>query len=614
MASKQNTRFELNEIIFRRTENVFLNTGIVALYHYLEKYQDQLDGLTFDLSKDYLKIVGDRLLERLEWLYYEMGKEVYDTATEKQLNELGNAYYIESEDRFVRFPKISTLGLTELITNNSQGLTPNEANQTKFEKLLKDRPEIAEKFQNFFNSSGLDMGKNVYLNEPYTKITRLTKPTPALFQKGDNYCDLTCEGFKQLEDSTSTSPFLSSISIFNSFLSSTDKKISWQAIYLSRFAPKYCLYRYSYSGSDSKSINCYLFETSNLESLKSLIERNRSIFLDKQQLLAVNYKENFRFVKFSFKKSSESLLTNGFSDFVLSDEILFMLIFTIYRNLLISQDIEPGEELDLDIFAEIFGHKHIPLSLVSFQADKFASTMRPVSFEQFNNFKFTVRLMAYLEKHGGGYFFQNLLYSLLFKTRSDRNSKDPYRRERYFRNTVLCKIMRQKTVLPDLENLFFKCYLNLNSSDKSDLDEGSRRDYNTLFKLANFYEPIIQYRKMDKVKQKSLQERAIKLGNHIGMSILKFEENKPEINAKQARAYMIHLHKSRTAEQFREAIIRFQKKYGILVSSELLEAEDLNDDQNFVFIKQFTVMAALNQLNGALKSKTSHQTTNQPES
>ena len=174
--------------------------------------------------------------------------------------------------------------------------------------------------------------------------------------------------------------------------------------------------------------------------------------------------------------------------------------------------------------------------------------------------------------------------------------------------------MRQKTVLPDLENLFFKCYLNLNSSDKSDLDEGSRRDYNTLFKLANFYEPIIQYRKMDKVKQKSLQERAIKLGNHIGMSILKFEENKPEINAKQARAYMIHLHKSRTAEQFREAIIRFQKKYGILVSSELLEAEDLNDDQNFVFIKQFTVMAALNQLNGALKSKTSHQTTNQPES
>ncbi|MBK8923838.1 MAG: hypothetical protein IPM81_20510 [Saprospirales bacterium] len=597
--------FDLCEISFRRTSNVFLNTGIVALYDYLDRFRADLPELKFELTADALIVQGEGLLERLEWIYYRMGNEVYDTVTEKQMQELGNAYYLENEDRFVRFPKISTLGLTELLTNNSQGLTPKEENQTKLEKLKKDRPEVAAKFEAFFKDSGLDLAKNVYLNEPYTKITRLTKPEPAFFQPGENICDLTGEGFKKLEASTSTSPFLSGISNFNSYLTTSDKKISWKAMYLSRFAPKYCFYRYA-GGMDA--IFCYLFETDDLLNLQTLIQRNISMFMDGHQLLAAKYLANFKFVKFGSKKGDEERTADS-KDFVEPDENLFMLIFTIYRNLLMSRGLETGEELEFDIFTETLGQKYIPLSLVSFRADKFASTMRPTAFEQFNHFKFTVRLMAYLEKQAGGFFFQNLIRSLLFKERSDRSANDSYRRERRLRNTVLSKLMHQKSILADLEVFFFKCFLYLNSSDEKDKSEAAWKDFYTLFQLAKFYEPIIQRRNMDKEKVKNLQERAVKLGYSIGMSVLEFDGNKPDVNAKQARAYMVHLHKARTAEQFREAIIRFQKKYGIIVANDLLEAEDMNDDQSFVFIKQFTVMAALNSLNGALKSKKSD---NQP--
>lgn len=608
MAKKNNSNnpFELPEITFRRTSNIFLNTGIVALFSYLDRFKTDLPDLQFEMNSDELRIHGNSVLENLEWVYYQMGKEVYDTVTEKQMEELGNAFYLEKEDRFVRFPKISTLGLTALLTNNSQGLTPREENQTKFEKLKKERPGLAEKFELFFKDNGLLLAKNVYLNEPYTKITRLTKAEPAFFLPGQNICELTGEGFNKLDDTTSTSPFLSGMTNFNSYLTTADKKISWKALYLSRFAPKYCLYRYTYSGDDTY-LFCYLFETDNLLNLRKTIEENRSLFMDQHQLLKAKYQTNFKFVKFGSKKGDEERTASS-ADYVQSEEALFMLIFTMYRNILLTRGIESGEELEVDIFDD----SNIPLSLVSFRADKFASTMRPTAFEQFNHFKFTIRLMAYLEKNGGGYFFQNLLRSLLFKERADRNAKDSYQRERRLRNTVLSKMMHQKSILTDLESFFFKCFLYLNSSDELDKGEAARKDFYSLFKLVNLYEPIIQRNKMDKEKIKNLQERAVKLGYSIGMSILEFEGNKPDANAKQARAYMVHLHKARTAEQFREAIIRFQKKYGIIVANDLLEAEDLNDDQSFVFIKQFTVMAALNSLNGALKPRNSNTTTQTP--
>ncbi len=317
--------------------------------------------------------------------------------------------------------------------------------------------------------------------------------------------------------------------------------------------------------------------------------------MDKVQLLEANYLTNFNLPNFSAKKGEEPRAASQ-KDFTEAHETRFMLIYAVYRRLLYSKNIESPTELDLAALEEVLNWRNIPVSLVSFKADKFSGTLRPNYFEQFNHFKFTVRLIAHLEKQGVN--FQSLLQSLLFQHRSERSSKNSYRLARRFRNTVIDKVMKAQSVLPDFENLFFWCYLYLNSPNETDQKEARYKNFKTLSDFLTFYEPIL-YKNMEKEALTSLQTRAVNLGKSIGMSALNFEDGDRRSNAKQARSYMVHLHKARTAEQFREAIIRFQKKYGIIVANQLLESEDMNDDQNFVFIKQFTVMAALNILNGA---------------
>ena len=109
------------------------------------------------------------------------------------------------------------------------------------------KPQLAKTIEEHFGKAGVPLLSKVYFNEPYTKITRLIPPTSSHFEEGKNFCDLTGEGYIQLENCTSTSPFLSGLTNFNSFNNTADKKISWKAMYISRFAPKYCLYTYSFT-------------------------------------------------------------------------------------------------------------------------------------------------------------------------------------------------------------------------------------------------------------------------------------------------------------------------------------------------------------------------------
>ena len=142
----------MKSIEFNRTSNVFLNTGIIAFHHYLEKCAEDnsllaypIDRSNFQLEKDKLIVTHDKIFQLLEDIYYLMGEEVYDTITNKQQDELGNVFYDEKSERFSRFPKIYTLGLTNLITNNAQGGTRKESNTVKLEELRKTKPDIAEK-------------------------------------------------------------------------------------------------------------------------------------------------------------------------------------------------------------------------------------------------------------------------------------------------------------------------------------------------------------------------------------------------------------------------------------------------------------------------------------
>ena len=100
-----------------------------------------------------------------------------------------------------------------------------------------------------------------------------------------------------------------------------------------------------------------------------------------------------------------------------------------------------------------------------------------------------------------------------------------------------------------------------------------------------------------------MQEKAFKLGSSIGMAIVNFDNpengNDKKSNAKNGRKYIIDLNKSRTLDQFNDAIIRIMNKYHLQVNSELFK-ENLSDE-NFSLIKQFAIIGALNVINNTIK-------------
>ena len=128
-------------------------------------------------------------------------------------------------------------------------------------------------------------------------------------------------------NSQNTSPFIKGLNNFNSSLSPQSLKISWKAMYLSRFSPKLNLYTYV-SGLDS--IVCYFFDSSNLENLNSLYQQNKTMYKDSIQMIESNYMSNFKI--HSFFNREEKLVDP--IDFTGKNETLFALIYTVYKRFL----------------------------------------------------------------------------------------------------------------------------------------------------------------------------------------------------------------------------------------------------------------------------------------
>lgn len=592
----------ITEIEFIRTSNIFINTGIVALYQYLKVFKDDANveyDYSYSLEKDALHIKCDKLFKLLEDVYYYMGRELYDTSGKNARNSADKYFFTEVPFDYKAFFKMKTYGLGALITNDPQPTSKEENNAITFENLVKKNPEFAAKVgQVYFQQKlklkdyeptevGYQYSKDtkgdskIFLNEPYIKITRLEKPKKEFFESGNQVCYLTNEPFKKLVDSQNTSPFIKGLNNFNSFLSPQSQKISWKAMYISRFSPKLNLYTYV-SGLDS--IVCYFFDSNNLINLNTLYEQNRSIYKDSVQMIESNYMSNFK--THSFFNRNEKFSEP--KDYTGKYETLFALIYTFYKQFLYDKGYEDINEVD-NIFD--LGFEKIPISLISFKADSFSSTLRPNAFEYFNNFKFAIRLIIYLEKEGTK--FSELLSTLKFMKSSERNSGNSYLLERKQREKVLTLMLNGKSCVSEIAQLYYQCYTYLLKGDPVGF-----KNYEQLYLFTNKYELKINLQMTPE-----LQEKAFKLGTSIGMAITKFEnpdnKNDEKTNAKSGRKYIIDLNKSRTLDQFNDAIIRIMNKYQLQVNSELFK-ENLNEE-NFEMVKQFAIIGALNVINNVIK-------------
>ncbi len=595
----------MNKIEFFKTANIFVNTGIVALYRYINRFQsenDEFGEITNELMSDKLVVENERVLELLEEVYFYMGREVYDTASAKQRRKKENAYYDEDDDEFVRFPKIKTYGLTHLLTNDAQGTTRNEDNWIQIKKLEKKNPELANKFKNYFDKYNLKLLSKVYFNEPYTKITRI-ELNEKYFEEGDNDCPIIGKGFKHLVDGVNTSPFLSGLRNFNSHLNSSDIKVSMEALYLLRFSPALSMYSY-YNGYDSFTAS--FFNSSTLTNINSLYDDEFFYLKEEMEHMKLPFHRNIKFENFKFaKKDGEEVEIDSGAGAYSTNEVTFLLIYTFFKKKFQTEIDAQEIDVKIDPF-EGSPFEYVPISLATFKADAFASTMRPNFYEEYSNIKFIVRLLYKMENHESKRipireFWQGLLIILPRYEHKQRFDKSRAHAERQIRQSVISKILKGKSVLSDLEELFSKSYLILTNGKQC----GYRR-YDLLTEFLKIYEPAINFGGIN--MDKSLQQKAINLGKSIGYAIVNYESPKnnkeKKVNAKNGRKYLIGLHKARTIDQFRDAIIRIQNRFTLSVSNEILENMD---EQNFKAIKQYAQISALNTLNVVLSNQKSEE-------
>jgi len=589
----------MNKIKFKKTSNIFINTGIVALYRYLIKFERKSNfKFSYHLSDDKLVVESDEIIPLLEEVYYFMGKDIYDTTSKKQLDRLENVYYDTEKDEFHRFPKMNSYGLAGLLTNNAQGTTKLKENSPKIKNLEKEQPEIANKIKAYFEKNNLKLLSKVYLNEPYTKITTL-ELDEKYWKKGKHNCPLIGEEFKTLVNAKNISPFIKGLNTFNSFLNSSDGKLSQKALYLLRFSPALSMFNY-FNGYDS--FIATFFNSNSLTNINELYDEEFFFENEVMQAWKMPYKRNIKLHNFTYdKKDNEKYTVDTGENSYSPQEITFLILLTFYKKKFADEiSIENQDKFDDNDILSFLNLDKTSLSLVTFKADKFASTLRPNFFEEYTNAKYVIQLIHLLETNESKRIpISELWRSLIFKTSKTESIKDYNKKqqlERQARIEVVNNILNGKSNLNVISTLFHKSYLILSNNEKP----GFIR-YDVLLQFLKIYEPTINFKTND--MDESLQQRSISLGKSIGYSILNYNDpksdNEKKANAKNGRKYLISLHKARTIDQFRETLIRIQRKYMVSISNEILE--NLNEN-NYVAVKQYAQIGALNSLNTVLSN------------
>lgn len=590
----------MNRLEFNKTSNIFINTGIIALYRYLIRFEriNPMLEFSYHLYDKKLIVESETILNLLEEVYYFMGKYIYDTSSKRQLDKLENVYYNTEKDEFHRFPKMNTYGLAALLTNNAQGTTKLKENSPKIKNLEKEHPEIASKVKGYFEKNNLKLLSKVYLNEPYTKTTTLDLDEK-YWKPGKNNCPLVGEGFKALVNAVNISPFIKGLSTFNSFLSS-DGKMSQKALYLLRFSPALAMYSY-YNGYDS-FISSF-FNSNSLKKINGLYSDEFFFENEVMQAWKMPFKRNIKLYNFQFaKKDSEKYAIDSGEDSFSPQEITFLISLTFYKKKFADElALKNIEEVDSDDLLSLLEIDTTPISLVTFKADKFAATLRPNFYEEYTNVKFIIQLIHKLETNKDKRVpIGELWRGLIFKTSKTEAIKDYNKKlklQRQTRINVIDNLLKGKSVLTIIESLFQKSFLLLANGD----NPGFRR-YDLILEFLKIYEQSINFGTT--IMEESLQQRAIGLGKSIGYAIINYDnpknDNEKKANAKNGRKYLIGLHKARTIEQFRETLIRIQRKYQVSVANEILES--LNE-KNYIAIKQYAQIGALNSLNVVLSNQ-----------
>jgi hypothetical protein len=523
--------------------------------------------LTFKIDDNNLIIESGNLEKVLSEMYYEMGQEYYDTSTQKQLDKNEGFYYNETSDKFIRFPKVKTIGLANLI-HDAQPIPLGYTE--KLVEIKKGNPKLAKRIEEFCKTNKLKSGKKIWFNNRNTAIPKLKKMK---LSQGKKTCIICGESFEATFESKSFSPFIGGSSAdknFVSFLKGTEK-ICWKCLYLQRFSPAFAFFHNNFS---TNTLHIFLFNSNSTNGMKKInVNLLKSVFYTKPQLVNCNYSHNFDIYKFE-KTEAQDYFSH-------SSELLLMLLYTIYRKV---EKVKQSEDTELD---ELFPIEEIEEELLYntevffFQTKKFAQTMRPTRAEKFSEIYYLFKLF---EKVDSQFNLQHLLWELKL-AKSDKNKNLD---RTLLRNDWAEQVLTRKSTISTIEKVAF-----YNFSSKN-----YKGDFYNLIIWLKLYESLINYGG-NKMMNDEMRDVAINLGKQIVIGMEK-KVKKSGKELKQERGKLISLRKARTLSKFLEQIISFQIRYDLTIKKEILKKID---EKIFDYFRQFTIISALNLFNSKIPKK-----------
>lgn len=545
------------EIIFPKLSHFWMDSGLLGLYEIAKKENPSEMGVEMHLTDEGLTFKGteDNLTELFNKSYKSLLDQYYNKSTEKQRQSNEGFYYDSKEDKFVRFPKVKSMGVAGLIFSKPPRMTAkqvkydvievNEAGKkTKKKVLPPEYSHLQDRFDSFLSETGLKISaNNLLIDGPNAIQPQVEIKVKKGKERGK--CFICGEASHLLTDIGGTVyPMITGSSGVLSFNSNggSPEKVCWKCGFLGKFVPVNGFYAYNNEG-----YNLYFPYSSSLVKMSEVYDSFEGEIIQDPNLL-INFKNNLGVF------------------FLHPFEQFFTFLYSLYLTFLRKNVTDEGvNELDLGKLYDVFISK-APLEFYTINTTSLGDTQMGKMIWPFNNSVFIFRLFENVEKNKIS--IKEVMTSLI-----DRDQKK-YENKTMMRNKVCERILKKNSVVELIEQHAF----HINKSKKQ--------------YIKPIHDFVIEYEKIlkegnDKLDQ-AIIDTAVSLGKTIGFSVASA--------GRKGKGDLFRLRKTRKPEDFLNEVNRIQIKYGTLITSELY-GKGQEFENNFQEFKQFCMIAALNTFN-----------------
>ncbi|VVB87654.1 Uncharacterised protein [uncultured archaeon] len=243
----------LLEVNFPKLNHFWMDSGLLGLYRIAQQEHPEEMGIEIKLKGDGVLFKGAEkdLEDFFHKTYAALLAQYYNTSTQKQKEKNAGFYYDSKEDRFVRFPKVKSMGIAGLIFNKAPRPTKLEVKyetkeviesgkKIKKEILPADHAHLQERLESFLFETSLKIGSSSLLKDGPNAI----QPTVQINLKKEKGKEkgkcFFCGSSSHLSEIGGTVfPMISGSSGALSFNTGGGKpeKVCWKCDFIGKFVP-----------------------------------------------------------------------------------------------------------------------------------------------------------------------------------------------------------------------------------------------------------------------------------------------------------------------------------------------------------------------------------------